>query len=153
MSKKYYTYEKLNEEIEKIIDKGFIPPTRLYKFQEGRTSIIVGNELMGAGFIRSYEETVKFLERKGLSENYSKARYTEELHELQDDLGKLRTERGVTSENRKRLLDIVAEAGVNGKKFSTKRLNDAVKEAQKRVMEGNNNSPQFYEFLKDELDA
>lgn len=153
MSKKYYTPEKLNEEIEKMIDKGFMPPTRLYKFQEGRTRIVVGNELMGAGFIRSYDEAVKFLQRKDKSAVFTEAEYKKELKSLQDTLGKQRSYQGVVRENRARLLDITKSAGIEGKKYSTKKLYDAVKEAQKRVQEGNYKSPQFYEFLTDILES
>lgn len=151
--KKYFDYEQLNHEIEKIIDKGYMPPTRLYKFQEGRTRIVVSNELRGAGFIRSYEEALKFVKRKDKNAKYSKKEYKAELKSLQDALGSLRTERGVTRENRKRLLEVVKGAGIDGKKYSTKKLNDAVKEAQRLVKEGNYKSPQFYEFLTDILES
>lgn len=153
MSKKYYTPEKLNEEIEKMIDKGFMPPTRLYKFQEGHTRIVIGNELMGSGFIRTYDEALKFIKRKDKNAIYTLKEYKQELRSLQDSLGRLRTEQGVTRANRARLLEILKSAGIDGRKYTTQQMNTAVKLAQDRVRDEKAKSPQFYEYLTDALES
>ena len=156
MSKKYYTAEKLNEHIERIIDSGFMPPTRLYRFQEGRTAIVIGNELQGAGFIRTYEETVKFMEKRKLFP-LTEVQYNEQLKLLQDDLGALRTSQGVLRAERKRLISIIEDMDeylgtkTNYKKTNTKKLYEAVKQANLSIKGPTVNSPKFYEYLHEIL--
>ena len=156
--KKYYSAEELNRHIERIIEEGYTPPTRLQRYQEGRKSIVVSNELMGAGFIRTYDEMVKFMQRRH-EKPFEKSKYESMLISLQEDLGIQRTYQGFIREERKRLSAIVTDMDnmlgttTNIKKYNTKFLYDAVKEANLRVKESNAKSPLFYEFLHEILSS
>lgn len=150
MSNVYYTAERLNDEIDKILDAGFTPKTRFYSVSEGLDRIVIGNELPRAGYIRTYDEAKKFIEKR-LGESYSKEEYEKDLKTLQDKLGGNKTYKTFLRKRRKELLNILKDAGVDGSKYSTKRMYDAVKEAQRKVDEGNYTSPKFYELLKDEF--
>lgn len=148
--KKYLSAEQMNAQIEKTISAGFIPPTRIQKYQEGRTAIVVGNEMYGAGFVRTFEETNRYLERRGLSP-MSKADYKSALHGLQEALGRQRTATGVVRAYRDRIKDIVSdmenELGVHLdlKHFSTADLYNAIKNASQEAQDAS--SGYFYEFL------
>lgn len=153
MAKKYYGVERLNEEISKIENKGFTPPTRLYRNQEGLTAIVIGNELKNAGYIRTYEEALQYIQRKDENASYSREQYEEDLERLQDRLKGERTYLGVSRRNRTRLLKTLEDAGIDGKNLTTKKMYEAVKEAGERVRDEKAKSPQFYEYLRDILES
>ena len=159
MSKVYWDYEKLNTELKKIEDAGYALPTRYSFIQEGRTRIIIQNDLKNAGYIRSYDEAVRYQKRVMGSnyQEYTPQQYQADIKELQDALGSQRSYQGTTKANRKQLLDILDRMNddqlthFRGKDFTTKELYGAVKAANDRVKESNAKSPQFYEYLVDEL--
>lgn len=152
--KKYLSAEQMNQQIERIIEAGFVPPTRIYKNQEGKSAIVVGNEMYGAGFVRTFEETNRYLERRGFAP-MSKAEYTSALHGLQNALGQQRTATGVTRAYRDRIKDIVSDmekalgVHLDLKHFSTADLYNAVKNASQEAQDAS--SGYFYEFLYDEI--
>lgn len=159
MAKIYWDYEKLNQELQKIENAGYALPTRYSFIQEGRTRVIIQNDLKNAGYIRSYDEAVRYQKRvMGSSyQEYTPQQYEADIKELQDALGSKRSYTGTTKANRKQLLDILDRmnddqlTNFRGKDFTTKELYDAVKAANDRVKESNAKSPQFYEYLVDEL--
>lgn len=152
--KKYLSAEQMNQQIEKTISAGFIPPTRIHKNQEGHTAIVVGNEMYGAGFVRTFEETNRYLERRGM-EPMSRQQYRTELQELQNKLGRERTYTGVVRSYRDRIKNIVSdmerdlEVHIDLKHFSTADLYNAVKNASQEAQDAS--SGYFYEFLYEEI--
>lgn len=152
--KTYLSAAKMNAQIEKTIEEGFIPPTRIQKYQEGRTAIIVENELYGAGFIRTFAETNRYLASRGMAP-MSKAEYSSALHGLQEALGPQRTASGVKEAYRDRIKDIVSDmekalgVHLDLKHFSTIDLYNAVKNASVEAQDAS--SGYFYEFLYDEI--
>ena len=157
---KYYTAEQINREIEKMIEGGYTPPTRLQRVQEGRKILIVDNSLMGAGFVRTYEQARKYFQRRhGKDKEYTKAEYKESLKELneflQSDEKPELTFKQVESRERQRIklilddLETVTGKHYNIEDYDTKALNEAIKEAGQRVLEKHSNSPKFYEYLSD----
>lgn len=154
--KKYLSANQMNQQIERMIDAGFVPPTRLAKYQEGHTAIVVENDLdvYGAGFVRTFEETNRYLERRGM-EPMSRQQYRTELQKLQNKLGKERTYTGVVEAYRKRIKDIVSdmnkelEVHLDIKHFSTADLYNAIKNASQEAQDAS--SGYFYEFLYEEI--
>lgn len=161
MSKTYWDAERLNREIDKIENAGFNPPTKLSYIQEGRTNIVVGNELKGAGHIRTYDEAVKYQEKVFGDKftGYSFEDYQKDIKSLQDVLGGERSYQGEIKAQRKQLDNIIQdlnnEMGTNYsiKGLSTIELYDAVKLANQMVKDSNANSPMFYEYLSDILEG
>lgn len=160
MSKQYWDYERLNKEMSKIEQAGYQMPTRLYRIQEGRTTVVVDNTLPNSGHIRSYDEARAYVERKEGSnfKGYTREEYDKTIRDLQDALGKERSYQGEIRAQRAQLHGIVEDMNkaldrqVDPSLFTTKELYDAVKEANNRVKESNAKSPQFYEYLIDILE-
>ena len=167
MSKVYWDYKKLNEEMHKIDEAGYQMPTRMVRIQEGRTDIVIQNDLKSAGLIRSYDEAKQFMERKygsNLKEPYTLERYNQQIRELQDELGAERSYQGEVREQRAQLLNIVQDATTyDGElderlynkysKLNTQELYSAVKQANQMVKDSKSQSPNFYEYLIDILDG
>ena len=166
---KYYTAEKINQEIEKMIDMGYTPPTRLQRVQEGRKIIIVDNSLVGAGFIRTYDEAKRYFQRRyGKNQDYTLQEYEQSIKELNYYLRGGYEEGGekalpeltfkqVEKKERERLKTMLEDLEtVTGKKYDVnnydvKKLHEAIKEAGQRVLNSHANSPKFYEYLSDIL--
>lgn len=159
MAKDYWNAERLNKNIEKIINEGYTPPTQLYRIQQRFGRVIINNSLKNAGYVRSYTETNEFLLR-----NYGKRahlltekEYNQILRELQNELGSERSLQGVVREQRKHLMDIVDDMNTlldedyNPERLSTKQLYDAVKRAGEMAKGDSRGSPSFYEYLSDIL--
>lgn len=161
MPKQYYTAERLNEEIDKIRQKGFTIPTTKYYIQEGHTRIVIGNDLKNAGYIRTYEQAVDYLKRVYGDRyvDYTPEMYEFDIKSLQDVLGSERTYHGEIRHQRAQLLNIISDMNRElGTKFSAKGLRtdelyNAVKTANEMVKDSNANSPMFYEYLSDILEG
>lgn len=161
MPKVYWDYKKLNEEMEKIDREGYQMPTRLYRVQEGRTDIVIQNDLKGAGLIRSYDEAKQFMERKfgDNFQGYTLEDYNRQIKSLQDALGRERSYQGEVREQRSQLINIVNDMNdelgtdVNASRLTTKDLYNAVKQANQMVKDSNAKSPMFYEYLADILEG
>lgn len=161
MSKVYWDYKKLNQEMEKIDQAGYQMPTRLYRVQEGRTDIVIQNDLKGAGLIRSYEEAKQFMERKfgDNFQGYTREEYNQQIKSLQDALGRERSYQGEVREQRSQLNNIVNDMNdelgtdINPSRLTTKDLYNAVKQANQMVKDSNAKSPMFYEYLADILEG
>ena len=160
MKKIYWNATRLNEEIAKIEKAGYQLPTTIYRVQSGLTRVVIQNGLKRAGYIRSYEESISFQQRKFGEDfrGYSIEEYNEDLKRLQDELGRERSYQGEVIEQRKRLFDIVSdmnselEKDIDVSKWTTKDLYDAVKEAATKVKDTKSTSPMFYEYLADILE-
>lgn len=167
MAKKYWTAERLNQEMKKIEQAGYQMPTRMYRIQEGRTAIIVDNSLVNAGQIRTYEEAYNYMARVRGDKfrGYTLEQYKAALRELQDELGRERSYAGEVREQRSQLLNILKDAVTDNmgntdnylmnkyKHLNTQELYNAVKQANQMVKDSNAKSPMFYEYLVDILDG
>ena len=133
MSKVYWDYKKLNQEMEKIDQAGYQMPTRLYRVQEGRTDVVIQNDLKGAGLIRSYDEAKQFMERKfgDNFQGYTREEYNQQIKSLQDALGRERSYQGEVREQRSQLNNIVNDMNdelgtdINPSRLTTKDLYNA----------------------------
>lgn len=167
MAKKYWSAERLNQEMQKIEQAGYQMPTRMVRIQESRTAIIVDNSLVNAGHIRSYEEAYNYMARvRGEKfRGYTLEQYNAALRELQDELGSERSFAGEVREQRSQLLNILKDTLTDSmgntdnylmnkyKHLNTQELYNAVKQANQMVKDSHAKSPQFYEYLVDILDG
>lgn len=159
MSKKYWSAERLNSQIEKVIDAGYTPPTQLYRVQQRFGRVVINNSLKNAGFIRTYEEANEFLLRNygTRAQLLTQKQYNDVLKDLQKELGNERSYQGVVRVQRRHLLDIVEDINeyldeqIKVNRLTTKQLYDAVKKAGEMAKGDSKGSHSFYEYLADIL--
>ena len=161
MAKNYWDAERLNANLKKMEDTGYMLPTTRIYIQEGLTRIVIANDLKNAGYIRTYEQAVSFLKRK-YKENYKEytiKEYQKEVKELQDRLQQERSYQGEIRHQRARMQEIVddmnefMDTNISIKNLTTAELYKAIKDANQMVKDSNAKSPMFYEYLADILEG
>lgn len=149
--------KQINKTVEQATREGYTYPTQYGYMQQAHDRIIKAPGLKGHGTIRTLDEVNNFLDRKFGEKaiHMSEQEYRNEINQILDSLSDVDTYSKFQSEKRQEYIDHIEEhLGYTPSvisRMSTVEIRNAINAAWQKVHDTNGKSPDFEEYLKEEL--